>query len=339
MLMDYLLVADSSFKVPGGTPNDFVIDLDRPIYMLESITLLSAKIRLTQNILNTTMNTILLSFDIDGYTPTGLTTDLTVGNLTGAEIAADITSRLLLLTPVTFRQYYDIDVFFNDNEKVFYATNKLYDATRAVPGNFKFTIKLGLANIMGWELENQSVDGSYTGKRRSILEGPDVLYVRLSDPNTDIVFNDNLPFQRSLNYSGVLLTTTDSDIIVQNEKDDPLAVCLYKGKYPELASLRIQILQHTGGGNFEPYDFRGRDNIFKFSIKCSLDKLNTLVDQSKDISVDELYKLPAPVELEYLDYSKRVNRRHYYPYAGMAVLIMVIFIFTTRSRHTPVVVA
>lgn len=217
MLMDYFLIADST--VGDGVPDDFTISFDRPLYKLESITLLSCKIHIINS------------------------------------------------------------------------------------------------------LQAES------------------LYIRLSDPYNDTIFKDNIPFQYSQDYSGVVLIPEHDSFIQQNGTDDPLESIMYKGNYPELSALRIQILYYNATPELVPYHDSGGNasqNIFKFKVKCSLDKFNTLVDQPKELGNETL---PEPVKLEYLDYPKRVDQKEYYTYAVVATLLLVVFIFTIRSPRTPAGVA
>ena len=217
MLMDYFLIADST--VGDGTPGDFTISFDRPLYKLESITLQSSKIHIINS------------------------------------------------------------------------------------------------------LQAES------------------LYIRLSDPYNDTIFKDNIPFQYSRDYSGVILIPEHDSFIQQSGTDDPLESILYKGNYPELSALRIQILYYNATSELVPYHVNGgnaRHNIFKFKVKCSLDKFNTLVDQPKELGNETL---PEPMKLEYLDYPKRVDQKEYYTYAVAAILLLVVFIFTSRSLRTPAGVA
>lgn len=167
----------------------------------------------------------------------------------------------------------------------------------------------------------------------------ETLYIRLSDPYSDTIFKDNIPFQYSQDYSGVILIPEHGSFLLHYGRDDPLESILYKGAHPELTALRIEILYYNATPELVPYFDSGgnpRHNLFKFKVKCSLDKFNTLVDQSKELG-DE--SLPDPVKLEYLDYPKRIDQKEYYTYAVVAILLLVVFLFTTRSPRTPAGVA
>ena len=305
--MEYTISIDSSERDPVKYPNsnDFVANLNNPLYNVSCINLLSARIPNSQLLINDGNRQI----DLDGTTFL-----LDKGNYDGTELAAELQAKLLPLTLVSYDQKtesitYTASTDFSFN---FYGGSNGF-ATNSLVGQ--------PANIMGFNYSNVTSVGQTLTSNTIDLSGPSAFILRITNGADDFlpdVYTDDGIFSigdgtggntdeaktLSTSYTGRILTrdTSIGDILNYNGTHDPMTYRFHKGPEKSIQNLRFRIY-YNNGNKLIPYDFGASNYIMKFNITCELDKIYSIRNDEPPKAI------PPPVKLETLEPLDRVSNK------------------------------
>ena len=322
----HTLDIDSSERDPilYPDPSDYVIELRNPIYNVNKISIVSARIHASQLLINDRNNTFDFVHGTTVYTIT-----LTNGNYSGKTLAAELQSKVAQARgspPDQISFVYDSDkneiaissinasppaeIGFN-----FYDGTNGYHQSAAVDGYTTPHDILGLpaSNVYsGNPVSQLLVTGSLN------LQGPDALVIKLSsgaDEFNKTVFSDT-PF-----YTGRILMC--GDVINYSGLDDAVDHYFHSGPQKSITRLRVQFF-YSSNNRLIPYDFRNANHIIKLAINCTTDKLLTTPKVKKDFS------LPKPMRIPELEDPNRWT-----PTIYIAAIIFTGFVFMLFARPRP----
>lgn len=276
--MEYILDVDSNERDYNKYPNsnDFTINLNRPLYNVSDFRLISANIPITQ----LTINEGNRNFEIDGTLIT-----LDIGNYTDPHVlAADIQSKVSTSSNVD-------SVVYNSKTGSFTFSNTLSEFN-----TFSFNFENGQfgsktnsvtgtpATLLGFgDLDIASSANVLTGGVVD-LHGPTSLLLRITsglDGMKKKVYSDD---GQSL-YTARIMTSVSYGMMFYKGPDDPVDYYFQEGRFKSIEQLRFQFY-YINGSKLIPYNFGNRNYSLKFKIKCSLDKLESLI-KHKDICLKE----------------------------------------------------
>lgn len=328
----YLLEIDSSQRdtVLYPNANDYMITVNRPMYNINQIKLISARIPLPQLTIDEFNNKITVNEQNDT-----LITVVTLTKrdyLTGAALAAQLTLDFAnanggtgLLGIITVN--YDPDthaLIFSDTVDF-----ELITATSSP------------AQVLGF-LPDATIPstgaGPYTITGENIdLSGPTSLIFSLSGDERDDIKNDLYMTgleQKPLHYFGRIITVsyTASRLIDYNGNDDPVRHNFYRGAESFIESFRVRFFCNNYD-EVHPYDFRLRNHILKFEITCNLDKLAINKEFAKN---EKMVALPPPLDISrFKDQYRILGDRKVMVYGGSAVVIvLLVIILTSFKQHS-----
>lgn len=119
-------------------------------------------------------------------------------------------------------------------------------------------------------------------------------------------------------------------ILDYNGPDDPVRHNFYRGSSPFMDSFRVQFYCN----NFDelvPYDFKLRNHILKFEIKCSLDKL---LVTSENKEVNKMVELPPKLELErFKDKYRPWGDKRMLIYTGAVVIFIILVLILSSFKY------
>lgn len=266
----YILDVDSSQRDIDLYPNtnDYIININRPLYNISKIKLITARIPLAQ-------------YTIDSYN-SNVTYDDTLielherNYLTGNALASNVQEQ--------FRDELNensINVDFDSN-----TSSLTFSNTTNFSLNFDYASP---ASVFGFLPGTYGPDTSITSNAID-LDGPQSLLLSLNgderdDIKTEVYFDDKE--DRPVHFFGRITTTayTVERILDHNGNDDPCEYTFPRGNENYIKTIHVKFYCNNFKQVF-PYDFKQRNHILKFEIDCDLDKFNTLErDSQKDFSI------------------------------------------------------
>ena len=307
--MEYTVEFDSSERDPIKYPNsnDFVVNLSKPLYNVNLINLISARIPNPQVLINDGNK----QFDFDGSTII-----LEKGNYTATALATELQTKLLptvdnvsyvsKTNSITYSNIGGTDFTFN-----FYGGSNGF-ATNSLVGT--------PANIMGFNHSNVTSTSNTLTSNTIDLSGPSSFIVRITngaDDFTKAVYMDDGVFSfgdspvltddsppLSTSYTGRVLTrdVAIGSILDYNGTHDPLQYEFHKGPEKSIQRLRLRIY-YNNGNKLIPYDFGANNFVLKFDIKCELDKIYSMINDEMPPDI------PPPVTLQTLEPDDRVSNK------------------------------
>ena len=322
----YLLEIDSSQRdtVLYPNPNDYMITVNRAMYNINQIKLISARIPLPQLTIDDFNNKITV-YEVSPMTTTEVT--LTKRDyLTGTALATQLTADFLAAPGLTGT----ITVTYDSDTHSLLFTDTI---------EFKLiTGKNSAAQVIGL-LPNTTIDsttGPYTITGENIdLTGPTSLILSLSGDERDDIKNDLYMTgveEKPLHYFGRIITVsyTAARLIDYNGNDDPVRHNFYRGPESYIESFRIRFYCNNYD-EVHPYDFRLRNHILKFEITCNLDKLAINKEFARD---EKMVALPPPLDISrFKDQYRILGDRKVMVYAGSAVVIVLLVIILTSFKQ------
>ena len=312
----YLLEVDSSQRDVVKYPNcnDYKVKINRPMYNINQVKLIAARIPLPQ-------------WTIDAYN-SNVTYDSTLVELTqrdyltGAALASNVQQQFTALLGFVGT------VAYSSN------TNALtFSNTQPMSLNFGSNSP---ASAWGF-LPNTSYGPSTEIVSQSIdIDGPTSLIISLNGDDRDDIKNDLYianEEQVPLHYFGRIITVayTARRLIDMNGHDDPVRHNFYRGTESYIQTLHIKFFCN----NFQevhPYDFKLRNHILKFEITCNLDKFSLTKD---DHAVPKLQDLPPPLDIgRFNDQYGWLGNKDVMIYGGSTVIIVIIVLILRTFRST-----
>jgi len=330
IIMEYIVDFDSSERNPELYPNtnDFVVNLNTPLYNVTNMDLVSARFPLSQLLINDGNKYI----DIDDTKY-----DLLNGSFSnGTDLASNLQARLSTTN-------FTVDsVVFHSN------TNSMTYSNTAGTDNFTFnffggedgfatTSNIGTpANILGFNNSNISSSGFSLTSNVVDIGGPSNIIIRLTNGSEDLqktLYVDNSNLTPLTTHFMGRISTSDvplNGILDYNGYDDPVTHYFHRGPETSIDQLRIRIYWNNGN-KLIPYDF-GASNIFlKFKVKCSLDKIYNIKDDKPP--PDD----PPPVKIQSLNPIDRLDHKKKLMFIAAIVLLVLglILISMLGSRPQP----
>jgi len=311
---NYLITVDSSERDTNlyPTSQDYTIEFNRPLYNIESINLTSARVPLSQYIIDSHNNVFVID-DVQYY--------LTNGDYeTGADLATQVKN--------------DINAS-NVNTVAYSSTTKRL--TFSGPSEFTFQFGNGKnpALVLGFDHTSYtSSSGTLEAPGIVNLDGPDSIILSIRGNSEDHLHTElytKTPHE-PLDFYGVLINKTDvgSKIVNYDFSSDKVGRNFHDGPLPYLDRLNIKFFIN----NFDdiaPYDFKLRNHVLKFEIRASMDKLIVTKENEK---VEKMIELPPKLELErFKDQYRPWGDKRVLVYGGaVLVFLVVVILLSSLSR-------
>ena len=270
--MEYILDVDSNERDPVKYPNtnDFTIDLNRNLYNVSDLLLVSASVPVTQ----LTINEGNKHFEIDGTT---VTLDEKVYT-DGASLAADLEAKLAPPTSNVSNVVYDPETLSLTFSNVGTGNNFTFSFMDGAYGSNTASTTGTPASVLGFpDLDVSSTGGVLTGGVID-LHGPTNLLLRITSGSDDLkkkIYKADGEFQ----YTARIIVDKDiGETMFYKGSDDHVEYYFHEGKFKSIDQLRFRFY-FINGSKLIPYDFGNRNYIMKLKFKCSLDKLIPLKEQ------------------------------------------------------------
>jgi hypothetical protein len=298
--------------------NNYVVNLDNPIYDISNIKLVSARIPTPQLMTSATNKT----FSVDGVNITLNETNYSNGYVLAEDLDIELAPSNSHIDSVIFDEETDSLVFSNTQASDDF-TIEFYDGTNGYLSN---TSSLTTPHqIMGFSSKNFTSTNNTLRSGAINLNGPNSLVLKLttgSDEFTQTVYTST-PF-----YTGHILLD-GSDFINFNGADDVLVHHFHSGSQKMIKDVKVEFF-YMSHGRLIPYDFRNQDHILKFEITGSTDKLENLpkvpIEEPKKVEKEEpIISIPEVVKNSYI-------WRKEYLYIALIVIVGLLLIFFMKGK-------
>tara|TARA_B100000497_G_scaffold58434_1_gene66488 strand:- start:637 stop:1635 length:999 start_codon:yes stop_codon:yes gene_type:complete len=298
--------------------NNYVVNLDNPIYDISNIKLVSARIPTPQLMTSATNKT----FSVDGVDITLNETNYSNGYVLAEDLDIELAPSNSHIDSVIFDEETESLVFSNTEASDNF-TIEFYDGTNGYLSN---TSSLTTPHqIMGFSSKNFTSTNNTLRSGAINLNGPNSLVLKLttgSDEFTQTVYTST-PF-----YTGHILLD-GSDFINFNGADDVLVHHFHSGSQKMIKDVKVEFF-YMSHGRLIPYDFRNQDHILKFEITGSTDKLENLpkvpIEEPKKVEKEEpIISIPEVVKNSYI-------WRKEYLYIALIVIVGLLLIFFMKGK-------
>jgi hypothetical protein len=298
--------------------NNYVVNLDNPIYDISNIKLVSARIPTPQLMTSATNKT----FSVDGVDITLNETNYSNGYVLAEDLDIELAPSNSHIDSVIFDEETDSLVFSNTQATDDF-TIEFYDGTNGYLSN---TSPLTTPHqIMGFSSKNFTSTNNTLRSGAINLNGPNSLVLKLttgSDEFTQTVYTST-PF-----YTGHILLD-GSDFINFNGADDVLVHHFHSGSQKMIKDVKVEFF-YMSHGRLIPYDFRNQDHILKFEITGSTDKLENLpkvpIEEPKKVEKEEpIISIPEVIKNSY-------TWRKEYLYIALIVIVGLLLIFFMKGK-------
>ena len=295
------LTIDSGQRDPSlyPNPNDYVINLETPIYDVSQIKLVSARIPTPQlPVCATNNNIVFRAKHQDGTIFDGslsLTDSPSHPLVTGPQIAGAFSS---------IGSGYDFEFSYDATR------NKLIMGQPKDPNGINlqqltFFFKTGqdgyddsssehttIHQVLGFlPLDVDLIGGAATDFSTMNLNGPNSLVLRISSGSEKM--SQTIPSSGQTPYYTGHILLDGTDFVNVNGKDDKLTHEFHSGSLKSISDLRIEFF-YMSHGRLIRYDFRQQDHVLKFEITCSTDKLENLTPMKEEPVEEEEEKEKLP---------------------------------------------
>lgn len=311
---NFLITIDSSERDTNlyPTSQDYIIEFNKPLYNVEKISLTSARVPLSQYIIDGHNNV----FVIDG-----VQYPLTNGDYdSGADLANQVKN--------------DINAS-NVNAVSYSSTTKKLTFSGPSDYTFDFDNEKNPALVLGFDhVSYSSSGGDLTAPGIINLDGPDSIILSIRGNSEDHIHTElytKTPHE-PLDFYGVLINKADpgSKIINYDDSADRISRNFHDGPLPFLDRLNIQFFLN----NFDdivPYDFKLRNHVLKFEIRASMDKLVVTKENAK---VEKPVELPPKLELErFKDQYSPWGDKRVLVYGGAVLVFFIIVMLLSSLRR------
>ena len=306
-------------------PNDYTVELEKPIYNVSNIKLVSARIPTPQLLINDTNGRIAYqvqikrTHDVNGVQQEeilemGNIQSMTVpqGNHDGASLAAALTIIPLSGNDININLTYDAATNMFTVGPAAYVNPVTANIAGTVYTSIVHQVLLlftgqeqlpdTLHRILGLPGTNYTINGAGVPQKdigAGNFSGPNALAVRLSSGAEHMVQPISLSSQNS-SYTGTILlpgsTLTSppgTDFVNVVGADDKVSHEFHSGPMKSMRDLRVEFF-YMNRGELLPYDFRFQDHVLKFEITCSTDKLENLTPMKEEPVEEEEEKEKVP---------------------------------------------
>ncbi|MDA9847001.1 hypothetical protein N9C10_03645 [Flavobacteriaceae bacterium] len=338
----YIFDIDSSERDPlkYTSPNDYVIKLNRRMYNVTNIKLVSALIPNSQLLINKGNK----QFDVGQISGGSNVVVLPEGSWSnGYQLASNLTDSL-----VGKNDGNDISVAYEQNTQALTFTSSSNFSFDFYDGSNGFVTNSNVgtpAEILGFPFANTTPATTLVSNVVNFY-GPSSIILGLSSGSSvfdKMVYIDggefsfgntynDVPVTQPLKttYMGRILTSNKTgDMLDYNGRDDPVDHRFYRGPENSIDRLRVKFF-YNNGSKLIPYDFGNRNHVLKFEFTCSLDKLNTL---ERNVTPTAL---PPPIEIER---KERISYKQKQMFIIIAVALCVGLILLSMFKRPAVVVS
>ena len=347
--MEILLDVNSDQRDPykWPLPQDYSVNLNRPLYNVTNIKLEAAKIPISQTLINEGNNTFSMNHN-------NVPIKLENRNYTnGTDLALNIENALLN----NLADSHVDNVHYSSNTDTFTFSNTSgtsfgFDFYDGING-FNTIDPFGTpSTILGMSHQNTYSVNSNIHTGAINLYPPTSIIIRVTtndngdDLSKDVFINNGLfNIGNSTNMSNVELNKTESVYfgrILTYDSYQGNKYLIYQGGYPiedyfskgpeaSITKLRFRFY-YTIGGKLIPYDFRLKNHTLKFKITCNLDKLNVMSKQLPVIKeLQEAEALPEPIELPQMEYPRQ-SKKHKLFISLIVLLIGLYFLIFFKKN-------
>src|SRR5210317_351355 len=303
--------------------NNYVVNLDNPIYDISNIKLVSARIPTPQLMTSATNQT----FSVDGVDITLNETNYSNGYVLAEDLDIELAPSNSHIDSVIFDEETDSLVFSNTQATDDF-TIEFYDGTNGYLSN---TSPLTTPHqIMGFSSKNFTSTNNTLRSGAINLNGPNSLVLKLttgSDEFTQTVYTST-PF-----YTGHILLD-GSDFINFNGADDKLTHHFHSGPQKYVRDIKIEFF-YMSNGRLIPYDFMNQDHILKFEITCSTDKLEGLPKVPLEKVVEKEEDEEEPISIPEVKNVYRWKKEYIYIALIVAVGLLLMFFMKGKSPKYP----
>lgn len=318
----YTLDVDSSQRDPSvhAYANSYVIALENPVYDVERIELVSARVPLSRHLIDDTNKT---------FTVDGVDVSLPVQAYANAVVLAE-TLQTVLAPPtsnvdtVSYVELTDSLYFANTGASSGHFTFEFGTGTNGFESNV--TDRTTPHQVLGFAATDVSSNVNYELSSGSVdLSGPAALYVRLSVGShefTKDVYAGTPFYTGKMHVQGV-----DAEYIDFTSADDPIVHEFHSGPQKVMDTLRVDFF-YMSQGRLVPYDFRNREHSLKFKLVCSTDRL------------EHLPRVPLPLvekpEIHVEEAEKdRVDVYKWVPIGFIVLVGIIVMLSIGRRPRTP----
>lgn len=319
------LTIDSGQRDPSlyPNPNDYTVELEKPIYNVSNIKLVSARIPTPQlPVCATNNNIVFRAKHQDGTIFDGslsLTDSPSHPLVTGPQITGAFSS---------IGAGYDFEFSYDATR------NKLIIGQPKDPNGINlqqltFFFKTGqdgyddsssehttMHQVLGFLPQDVDlIGGAATDFSVMNLNGPNSLVLRISSGSDQL--SQSLPTagQTPFYTSHILLNGTD--FVNFNGTDDKVTHDFHSGPLISLSDLRFEFF-YMSHGRLIRYDFRQQDHVLKFEVTCSTDKLENLIP----------LELPSSPEKKAVNIPEETKRNLYDFEFKTEYLYIMLIVFT-----------
>jgi hypothetical protein len=354
------LTIDSGQRDPAlyPNPNDYTVELEKPIYNVSNIKLVSARIPTPQLLINDTNGRIAYrvqikrTWDVNGVQQEEIlemgninTVTVLQGNHDGASLAAALT-----IIPYNGNDI-NINLTYDAATNMFSVGPAAYvnPVTTNIAGTLytfvvhqvllHFTGQEQLADtlhrILGLPCTNYTIHGAGVPKDMGAgnFSGPNALALRLSSGAEQMVqpisqSSQNPSYTGTILLPGATLTTPPgTDFINVSGTDDKVSHEFHSGPLKSMRDMRVEFF-YMNRGELLPYDFRYQDHVLKFEVTCSTDKLENLTPLPPP---DEEKNEPLPVVS--IPEEKGNLYKVEYIYIGLIIFTGILLILSMGKRQ------
>ena len=304
-------------------PNDYTVELEKPIYNVSNIKLVGARIPTPQLLINDTNGQLAYrvqikrTWDVNGVQQEEVlqmgnlvTRTVPQGNHTGTSLAAalntltyggndinlnltyDAATNMFTVGPAAYVNPVTVTIGGVTYAHVVHQVLLHFTGQEQLPDT--------LHRILGVPSTDYTIYGQGVSRDMGAgnFSGPNALAVRLSSGAEQLVQPISLSSQNS-SYTGTILlpgsTLTSppgTDFVNVVGADDKVSHEFHSGPMKSMRDLRVEFF-YMNRGELLPYDFRFQDHVLKFEITCSTDKLENLTPMKEEPVEEEEEKVPS----------------------------------------------
>lgn len=327
----YTLDIDSGERDPTVHPtsNNFIVDLATPIYNVNKLEVVSARVPASVPLIHAHNNKFSVTDDVDTYT---VTLSPSADYSSGGSIATHLETQLAASGCDT------VDTVAYTGGKFVFSNAAgtdafTFDFHSGVDGWTSNTLTRTTPNqILGFSAADQASTsaGVLTGGTPDFTHAPKTFVLRVtsgSDKINQEAFT-NTPF-----YTGVFMNNNASgadSYLTFSGTDDAV---MHDEHKKEIRQLQLEFL-YKENNKLIPVDFGGRDYAIKFQIHGSKDKLENLPKITEE-EVSSL-ELPPPVHIPELVVRENLNKWEQWIPIAVIIIIGVVLIraLSVQSRRS-----
>lgn len=331
---EHILDVDSSQRDPTvyPNPNDYVVYLNKRLYNVESIRIVSGKIPTTQYLINNGNRNLQVD-DTELQLPVG---NYSNGHILASNLQTALVDAGTNVTGVSFRSNTNTLVFTGSDDFTF----KFYSGSNGFSTNTEYGSP---ASVLGFTGEDVTSTGQVLESGYVDLLGPTNLIVLISTDdedcrtklfttNNDLNFDNNTWGYTNVHsmtnlYTGRMNIFRDNNYnTIDFKHGDPIEYKFNKCSDKIINRLRIRWFYNVGN-KLIPYEFNNRNHYIKIGIKASDDKL-TVLPRVEHVPAEEQ-------DDENITEESSVWTRHSkirIAVTSFIILILIIFIWSRRTR-------